>query len=183
MVGQVATRGVYVEPAALPHSFDRCRVVGVSPLLRSLLVEAVDLPLADETDTRAGQIMGLILHELATLAELPLWVPFPADARLARRCRQFLRVPAAHDTIEQWADALHMSRRGFTRLFRRETGLSLAAWRQRACVAASLPRLMSGEAVTTVAIDQGYDPGGFTAMFRRVLGSSPRAYVSMGDTP
>jgi methylphosphotriester-DNA--protein-cysteine methyltransferase len=63
-------------------------------------------------------------------------------------------------------------------LFRRETGLSFATWRQQACLVAVLPRLVAGEPVTAVAIDLGYDnPAAFTSMFKRVLGSSPRNYL------
>jgi AraC-like DNA-binding protein len=178
MVGRVATRSVYFEPNALPDMPDRCRVVGVGTLLHSLLVEAVDLPLDYEVDARASHIMALILHEVGSLAELPLCVPFPADARLAQRCRQFLAAPTAHDTIETWATALHMSRRGFTRRFRLETGLSFTAWRQQACLVAALPRLMAGEPVTSVAIDLGYNPSSFADMFHRILGASPRSYLA-----
>jgi AraC-like DNA-binding protein/mannose-6-phosphate isomerase-like protein (cupin superfamily) len=178
MVGRVTTRSVYLEPGAWPNAPERCRVVGVSPLLHSLLVEAVDLPIAYEAEARATHIMALILEEIRLLAELPLCVPFPADPRLAERCRRFLTAATAHDTIVDWASGLHMSRRSFTRLFRRETGLGLSAWRQQACLVAALPRLMDGESVTSVAIDLGYSPASFTTMFRRVLGTSPRPYLA-----
>jgi AraC-like DNA-binding protein len=72
-----------------------------------------------------------------------------------------------------------MSRRTFTRVFRRETGLSFTMWRQQACLVAALPRLVAGEPVTRVAVDLGYDnPAAFTTMFKRVLGASPRAYLA-----
>jgi AraC-like DNA-binding protein len=72
-----------------------------------------------------------------------------------------------------------MSRRTFTRLFRRETGLSFVAWRQQACILAALPRLAQGEAITTIALDLGYDnPAAFSAMFKRILGSTPSLYRS-----
>lgn len=181
MVGQVSTRSVYIKSGVIPSAPNHCRVVGLSPLLRSLLLEAVDLPLAYEADARAGHIMALIVHEIASLAELPLCIPFPTDTRLARSCRQFLAAPTAHNTIDTWADALHMSRRAFTRLFRRETGLSLSAWRQQACLVSALPRLIAGESITTVSIDLGYaSPAAFASMFRRVLGTSPRQYLLQG---
>jgi AraC-like DNA-binding protein len=71
-----------------------------------------------------------------------------------------------------------MSRRAFTRAFRRETGLSLSAWRQQACLFAALPRLARGEPVTSVALDLGYDSlPAFTTMFRRILGAPPSRYL------
>jgi AraC-like DNA-binding protein len=43
---------------------------------------------------------------------------------------------------------------------------------------AAFPRLVAGEPITTVALDLGYDnPAAFTAMFKRVLGASPRRYL------
>jgi AraC-like DNA-binding protein len=60
--------------------------------------------------------------------------------------------------------------------------MNLSAWRQQACLVAALPRLAEGEAVTTVALDLGYaTSAAFTAMFKRVLGMSPRGYVAYGD--
>ena len=72
-----------------------------------------------------------------------------------------------------------MSRRSFTRLFRKETGLSFVAWRQQACLVAALPRLAAGESVTSVAMALGYDnPAAFTTMFKRLLGVPPRSYLA-----
>ena len=42
---------------------------------------------------------------------------------------------------------------------------------------AALPRLAAGQPVAIVAIDPGHDnSAAFTTMFKRVPGSSPRAY-------
>ena len=39
-----------------------------------------------------------------------------------------------------------------------------------------------GTPVTTVAMDMGYEsPSAFTAMFRRVMGKTPRHYLSRSD--
>ncbi|NGE23877.1 AraC family transcriptional regulator, partial [Klebsiella pneumoniae] len=40
----VSTRSLYIEPAAKPRHTVSCEVVSVSPLLRQLLLEAVDIP-------------------------------------------------------------------------------------------------------------------------------------------
>lgn len=40
-----------------------------------------------------------------------------------------------------------------------------------------MPRLAAGEAVTSVALDLGYEtPGAFAAMFRRLMGTTPSRY-------
>jgi AraC-like DNA-binding protein len=106
---------------------------------------------------------------------------FQADSQpenaLARRCRRFAGSPAAQDTIDAWCTDLGMSRRAFTRLFKRETGLSFAVWKRRACLHAALPRLLAGERVTTIAFDLGYSsPAAFTTMFKQLTGTAPDRY-------
>jgi AraC-like DNA-binding protein len=178
MLGQTSIQSLYLEPDHAGDMPRHCQVVAISPFMRSLIAEAQELPVDYDVEGRAGALMTLILHEMRRLPVLPLSLPFPVHAALARRCRLFVLEPNAHETIEDWSPALGLSRRAFTRLFRRETGLSFMAWRQQACLVAALPRLAAGAHVTTVAIDLGYEnPAAFTTMFKRVLGTAPRAYL------
>ncbi len=173
----VSTRSAYIWPDAIEGLPQKCQVLGMTPLMRNLLLEAVDVPLQYDTAGRDGLVMALLLQEVRRLPVLPLSLPLPQERRLARRCRRLLEQPTPHDTIERWSEALEMSRRAFTRHFRAETGMSFGAWRQQACLFAALPRLAAGEAVTTVALDLGYDsPAAFTSMFRRALGTPPSRY-------
>ena len=120
-------------------------------------------------DVRRVAMMTLIQHELLLQPHVALSLPFPA---IAARCRAFLKAPNTHDTINGWSASLNMSRRAFTRAFKAEAGLSFVVWRQQACLVTVMPRLVAGEAITTVALDLGYDnPAAFTTMFKRSLGS------------
>lgn len=180
MVGAVSLQSLYVEPDAAADMPDRCQVLSISPFMRSLMTEALNLPLEYELVGRAGAMMELIQHEMRRLSPLPLSLGFPSQGPLAMLCRRFVERPNIHATIDAWAKALGMSRRSFTRLFRHETGLSFVAWRQQACLLCALPRLASGEPVTSVAIDLGYEnPAAFTLMFRRAFGRSPLAYLGL----
>jgi AraC-like DNA-binding protein/mannose-6-phosphate isomerase-like protein (cupin superfamily) len=182
MIGTVVTRSIYIEPAAARGMPSQCRVLEISSLLRQLLIEAVDLPVEYEAGSRAEAIVNLLLLELRAARRHLLVVPFPTDEALAARCRHFLESPSAHATIDAWALALAMSRRTFTRVFRRETGLSLAEWQRRAAVLQAIPRLASGEPITTIALDLGYgSPAAFTSMFKRVLGTPPRLYAALAS--
>jgi AraC-like DNA-binding protein/mannose-6-phosphate isomerase-like protein (cupin superfamily) len=177
MVGQVSTRSVLLNPAASPDFGSRCRVVGVSPLLRQLLVAAASVPVEYDEDSRDGLVMRLLVAELAQAPVIPLSAPFPQSPALAAKCHAFLEQPSAHDTIDGWSDDLGLSRRAFTRAFRRETGMSFAEWRQQACLLVALPRLAAGEPVTAIALDLGYDsPAAFATMFKRLSGMPPSRY-------
>src|SRR6202034_2157865 len=125
-LGAVRTNSLYFEPGAACGMPKHCQVVGISPFVRSLIAEAMALPAEYDLDGRPGAVMALLQHEMSRLPNLPLSLPFPAHAALARRCRAFLLQPTVHDTINAWSGALQMNRRTFTRLFRRETGLSFA---------------------------------------------------------
>jgi AraC-like DNA-binding protein len=178
ILGRVSMRSIYVAPGAIEGLPERLRVVGVSDLMRSLIVEAVGLPDEARLSTRGDLLLTLLLHEIPAMPERPLGLPFPADPRIAALCRRFVASPSPRATIDEWAGAVGMSRRTFTRTFQRQTGLSLSTWRQQALLFAALPRLADGEPVTRVALDLGYDSvPAFTTMFKRMLGASPRGYM------
>jgi len=109
---------------------------------------------------------------------LSLHAPLPSDARLARVCRALFDTPSLAARLNDVAADAGMSRRTFTRLFRADTGVSFAEWRQQVCLLAAIERLGQGQAVTRVALDLGYaSPSAFSAAFRRALGCSPSRYA------
>lgn len=182
MLGDVEMRSVYVRPTAIAGLPQDLRVVAVTSLMRSLIMEAMALARDVPAAGRDALLLDLILHEIPLLPERPLALPFPANPQLAALCRRFLAEPSPHVTIDAWAAAAGMSRRSFTRTFQRETGLSLSLWRQQACLFAALPRLADGEPVTNVALDLGYESiAAFITMFRRMTGEAPRAWLKRGQ--
>lgn len=180
MIGQVRMRSAYVRPGAGRDLPEGLRVLAVSELMRSLIVAAVQ-PQAQDAQERAEALMRLILLEIPRLDERPFALPFPADPRLARLCRDFVAAPSTVVTIDDWAEQARMSRRSFTRAFQRETGLSLSVWRRQAVLLAALPLLAGGRSVMQTALDLGYESApAFSTMFRQMLGVSPRAYLRQG---
>lgn len=175
----VSTRSLYIEPDAAPLGNSGCQVIRVSPLLRQLLLEAVEIPLEYDRQGRDGLLIELLLLELQRCPPLPLHIPLPAARPLLQLCQAFLAHPDIHQSPQYWADQLHVSLRTFNRGFRQQTGMSFTQWRQQACVVQALARLAAAESVTRIALDFGYDsPGAFSTMFRRVLGQSPTTYLN-----
>lgn len=174
----VTTRSLYIEPACVMGSIKhrRCVVISVSPLLRQLLLEAVDLPPLYES-ARDRVLVELLLLELAAMPVREFDIPLPRHPALLALCQAFLIAPSVHDPAERWARALFMSASTFRRLFLREIGMSFSAWRQRACVVRALALLITGRPVFDVALSLGYDnASSFATMFRRVMGQTPSFY-------
>ena len=185
MHGPVTMLNAFVsaKEAQTTHMPDHCGVYGVSTLLKHLLEEAIDLPALYELDGRAGKLMALLTAEIASMPRLSLHAPLPSDKRLVRACQSVFDAPSISVGIDVMAAEAGMSRRTFTRLFRLQTGISFAQWRQQVCLLAAIERLSVGQPVTRVAMDLGYaSPSAFSSAFRRQLGAVPSQYVETRAT-
>jgi AraC-like DNA-binding protein/quercetin dioxygenase-like cupin family protein len=179
MAGAVAMRTLYIAPEAVRTLPEECCVVGVTPLLRELILRAVELPLLYDEAGAEGRLMALILDELRALPVLPLNLPMPADPRLIRICKAILAEPGDTRALGAWGKQVGASGRTLARGFVRETGMTFGRWRQQARLLEALTRLAQAQSVTTIALDLGYDsPSAFTSMFRRALGRTPSAYFA-----
>jgi AraC-like DNA-binding protein len=173
----VSTRSLYIEPSAAPWFPTRCQVVDVSPLLRALLLAAVDLPATYDSRGRDGALIELTLHEIQSVTPLPLDLSMPSHDDLRNLCLAFASAPSLRESPGQWATELNISTRTFNRVFRAETGLTFQQWRERACVLHAIRLLSGGMAVTQAAAALGYDtPAAFSAMFARHIGSTPKSF-------
>lgn len=167
-----------ISTLTLPDLPDECCVIEVSPLMQQLIIEAIDIPLLYDETGRDGRVIRLILDEICAAPKVPVHVPMPTDARPLRICKALLADPGREGDLEDWARFGALGRRTLTRLFRDETGITFTLWRQQVRLMEALRRLSMGTAVTTVAMDLGYEsPSAFTAMFRRVMGKTPKHYL------
>lgn len=182
LAGQVRMRTLFVDSLARADLPAACRVVDITPLLRQLIIAAMQIAPGYPPRSREERIMELILDELRVLPILALHVPLPIDPVLAALCRAIRGRPADDWSLQRSAEQLSISGRTLTRQFQRETGLSFSQWLQRARLLASLDALAAGHPIIEVALDLGYDsPSAFSAMFRRTLGVPPSQYF--GATP
>ena len=72
MAGSVDMRTLYIRQDASARLPEDCVVLGVTPLLRELIVRATEWPILYDEDGPAAAVMGLILAEIAALPALPL---------------------------------------------------------------------------------------------------------------
>jgi AraC-like DNA-binding protein len=167
---------LYIDPRFVRQP-SACRVFEVSPLVRALIDEVTRLSFSYELGGREEAIVRLLLAEIERMPSLPVSAQMPSDYRLLRVCEAIMADPADPRDINHWAKEAGMARRTFTRLFQQQTGMGLATWRRQIRFMEAAVRIASGESITTVAYDVGYESSSaFTAMFHRTFGAPPSAY-------
>ena len=189
MSGDVAMRTLYVRQRECLRLPARCCVINVTPLLRELILRAVELPLHYDESGPGGRVVALILDELEVAHVLPLHLPRPRDARVARVCDALEGNPADIRGLAEFGALVGASERNLARLFVRETGMTFAIWRQQVRLIAALEKLAQRTPIARIAESLGYESASaFTAMFRKTLGVAPKEYFAVtpanarGDT-
>jgi AraC-like DNA-binding protein/quercetin dioxygenase-like cupin family protein len=176
-IGEVRMRTVYIRPDAVPGLPVDCKAVGISPLLRELILAAVHIEQPYEENSRDGRLMRLLLDEVTLLPTLPLHLPQPNDPRLLKICQALADSPDDPSTLTQWAERLHIDAKTVQRLFARETGMTFGQWRQQARLLIALEQLATGAKIVDVALNTGYaSPNAFATMFKRQFGVAPTTF-------
>jgi len=170
----VAMRALFLRADAARAGPPAVAVLAVSPLLRELVVAACAEPLEWDEAGRGGHLAALILDEIARAPALPLGVPAVRDARLVRLAAALRADPARPLGLEAWAVECGASPRTLTRLFRAETGMSFARWRQMLRLAEAAALLAQGVPPARAAAAVGYASApAFGAAFRAAFGATP----------
>jgi methylphosphotriester-DNA--protein-cysteine methyltransferase len=137
------------------------------------------LPLRYDEDGDDGLLMRLLLAEIRRLSVCALDLPLPESADLVQLCERVLNDLSARRPCRTQAQDLSMSTRTLYRRFLKETGITFARWQQQARLLDAIRRLAEGASVTATALDLGYESTStVSAMFRRSLGQTPRAFVA-----
>jgi len=157
MVGEVELRSIYISTAdqvAGPRPL--CRIIAMSELLSALVLRLCQMDNRDDGTDRVSHLTQLILLELADAPDAPLALPFPQSDGLRDVCARLLADPSILQGIDHWAEQCGMSRSTFTRAFRRETGLSFDAWRQRLRCLTAREYIARGSSLARAARAVGY---------------------------
>jgi len=179
MHGVVEMHSLYLNDASATGMPDSCVVLNVTPLVRELVVRAVELPVHYDEDGDDGLLMRLLMAEIRRLPHCALDLPLPASADLTKLCERVLTDLSTRRPCGLDAGHMKTSSRTLYRRFLKETGITFARWKQQARLLESIRRLAGGVAVTTVALDLGYEsPSAFSTMFRRSLGLAPRTFIN-----
>jgi len=151
-----------------------CTVLSVTPFLRALIVELVDIDRRGEEERYITRVNQLILDQLRRLPVQDLRLPWPRSPQLRRLCEALYAAPADPRGVDEWGAELGASARTLARRFERELGINLREWRHRLRLFRALEWLGAGRSVTEIALELGYaSTSAFTYMFRQEMGCSP----------
>ncbi|MES2055518.1 MAG: helix-turn-helix transcriptional regulator [Pseudomonadota bacterium] len=169
----------FVEPDLNSRLPEVCCAVSVTPLLRELLIRSASLPALYVEGGAESRLVTVLLDEIASARVEDLHLPMPFDHRLRRIVELMIDTPADRDTMDVWARRAGLSERTLARLIIRETGMSFSRWRQQLGVMLAVKWLAGGASIQQVANDLGYESiPSFVTMFRKVIGVSPRRYMT-----
>ena len=177
ITGNVAARTLFIDPLARADLPATCQIVQISSLLRELILASLLLDESYSPGSRDERVYELILDEIRLMPVLPFHLPEPESEPLRQLCQRIRQAPGESWCSTEAASSAGMSERTLNRHFQQQTGLRYAEWLRRARLLEALQRLAQGQPVLRVALDLGYGShSAFTAMFRRVMGTSPSDY-------
>lgn len=168
---------LYAAPAHRPGLPDRCQVVAVPDLLRELLRAAAAFGDRYPAHGPQSRLLEVLLDQISGLDVLGLNLLMPEDRRVLRIAQALQAEPGLTTTLAQWGLQVGANPRTLERLFKAQTGMPFTAWRAQCRLMAALDGLAARRTVTEVALATGYeDVSSFITMFKKALGTTPKAY-------
>jgi AraC-like DNA-binding protein len=175
--GETAMRTLYVAPGRAAPLPATPATLAVTPLLRELILHIVAIGMLAPERPAHDRMAGMLVDLLGEARHEDLSLPLPTDPRGHAAAACLLHAPSEAGGLARLAAKSGASLRTLQRLFPRETGLTLEAWRQKARLIHGVASLASGASVTAAALECGYqNAGAFIAAFSRQFGVTPGRY-------
>jgi len=177
MSGTVAMRSLYFRRRMIKSMPRTCCVVSVPPLFRELIAGASQFSALNRGDRTQRHFMLMIADQLRAINVEPLRLPTPTDPRAVRVAEILGSDPGERRPFALLCKQVGASKRTVERLFLRDVGMTCGKWRQQLRLMHAMRYLAEGAKVTDAALRSGYStPSAFVSMFRRALGTTPKAY-------
>ncbi len=177
--GEVAMRTLYIAPDRAVALSNAPTVLAVAPLLRELILHILRVGMLSSGRPEHDRIAGLLIDLLLEARPQDLALPLPQDPRALRLAEHLQAHPGDDDDLCTLARSAGASLRTLQRIYPRETGLTVEAWRQKARLLHAIERLSAGASVTDAGLDCGYQSiSAFVAAFARQFGTTPSRYIS-----
>jgi AraC-like DNA-binding protein len=158
--------------SANPLGLDAPTVLGVSPLLRELILACTRDP--DNGSAEHRRLREVLLDQLRASPQEPVRLPTPSDPRVRAVCNLLLDDPADGRTLAELGRQVGAGDRTLSRRFRTDLGMTFPQWRTQLRLYHALHLLADDESVTTVAHRCGWSStSAFIDAYRRAFGDTP----------
>jgi len=173
-------RTVFVHESLFKNEerFHSCHIISSTALLKELIFTIDDwhLDLTQEKDRHLALVIWDVIQR-STIAELGIIMP--RNHKLQKLASHFLENIEEPLSIEDWSKDFGMSAKTLSRMFFRETGMTIGQWEQRAKMDHAYHLLRNGESVTNTALACGYNSvSSFITAFRRQFGKTPGSLLN-----
>jgi AraC-like DNA-binding protein len=177
MRGVVALRTLYLAPEIVTNLPSQAAALEVAPLLAELILHILNIGMLDPAFAPHVRLAGVLTDLIYSARCEDLSLPLPSDRRALALAERVQANPHDKSNLASLARTTGSSLRTLQRLFPRETGLSLEAWRHKARMIHAVAKLAAGVPVTAAALDCGYESASaFITAFRRQFGATPGRY-------
>ena len=172
-------RTLYLRPGWSTGVPADCAVIGVSPLLRELILRATRDMMLDRREPTEAALALLILDEFREAGVPAFELPQPVSPALVRATALIAADAPEAKSSATLARAVGLGVRTLERQVLAETGLTPGRWRRQHVLLGALERLAAGLPIKQLAADSGYaTTSAFTAAFRASFGTTPARYFA-----
>ena len=179
MPGPVSMRTLYLRPGLARRLPSVCTVLHVAPLLRELIVEAVRTGQLRVRNALHCAMRDLLLSQLLNASHVPMSVTLPKDRRALAVAEAQIAKLGVSSSLPNLCASVGVSVRTVERAFRKEVGMNFETWRRQVRLMKGIELLVGGCQVKEAAFEVGYrQPSAFVEMFRRTLGTTPKAWLN-----
>jgi AraC-like DNA-binding protein len=177
----VEVKNVFLDPSVTAQLPAACFAFDVKPFFRELVLRIMQFDTSRLISATEQRMLQVLLDEISSLQPATLNLPIGNDARVHMITDTLIRNVGQELTLEEAAALACVSSRTLSRLFVAETGMTYRDWCIKLKLLEALRRLGTGDAISTIAYELGYESvSAFTYMFRKSIGKTPGEFVRQG---
>jgi transcriptional regulator GlxA family with amidase domain len=178
MTSAVSMRTLYIRPGLVARSRSACAVLGITPLLRELVVEAVRIGQLRLRNPEHCALRDLLVLQIARSNSVPTHVRLPREPRALAIALRIINNPDDPQPIKRLCAEAGVGVRTLQRIFINDLGVDLDTWRRQLRLTKAIEFIVAGNSIKQVAFAVGYrQPSAFVSAFRRTFGASPKTWV------
>jgi len=156
---------------------NKIHTISISPLLKELIIYLTKEDPFYLEGSETAKLASTLLYQITQMRCRQFDFTIPKDPRLKGLAHYLLANPDDRKTIAQWAKQYSLSERTFTRLVKKDIGITFGHWKRQLHLILALRMLDEKKSVQIIADNLGYESvSAFIVFFKKMLGKPPMQY-------